>query len=154
MERPQIISEKNANARAGQWLERLQDSGYRLTSSRKAVVKALAEAEQSMTAADVFEIGRAGHKRLGLVSVYRTLERLEELGLVQRVHRPDGCHAYVSALDDHQHLLLCETCGKVEVFRGDDLKDFSKRLEGESGFAIHSHWLQFFGLCKTCQATG
>jgi Fur family ferric uptake transcriptional regulator len=154
MDRPQIISERDADARASLWLARLQGSGYRLTSSRRAVVKALADAERSLTASDVFEIGRTGHKRLGLVSVYRTLERLEELGLVQRVHRPDGCHAYVSALDDHQHLLLCETCGRVEVFRGDNLKDFSKRLEGESGFSIHSHWLQFFGLCKTCQAEG
>jgi Fe2+ or Zn2+ uptake regulation protein len=84
--------------------------------------------------------------------VYRTLEKLEELGLVQRVHRPDGCHAYVSALQGHQHLLLCESCGRVEIFRGDDLNEFSRRLERESGFAIHEHWLQFFGLCSLCQS--
>lgn len=148
---PQILSETDGVKKAESWLQMLQQSGYRVTSSRKAVVNALAQSPQSLTAADLYEIGRAGHKRLGLVSVYRTLEKLEDLGLVQRVHRPDGCHAYISALDGHQHLLLCESCGRVEVFRGDDLKDFSRRLEGESGFQIHEHWLQFFGLCRDCQ---
>lgn len=151
MSQPQILTEPEAKARTASWLERLADKGYRITGSRRAVVDVLAEAEQSLTPADIYESGRARHKRLGLVTVYRTLEKLEELGLVQRVHRPDGCHAYIPALQGHEHLLLCENCGRVEYFRGDDLSDFSKRLEGESGFDIHDHWLQFFGLCSACK---
>lgn len=151
MAQPQIVGESDANQKAEHWLRSLQSNGYRLTSSRRAVVDVLAAAEHSLTAADLYKVARSHHKRLGLVSVYRTLEKLEELGLVQRVHRPDGCHAYISALDGHQHLLLCESCGRVEVFRGDDLKEFSRRLEGESGFEIHEHWLQFFGLCSSCR---
>ncbi|MCL5428375.1 MAG: transcriptional repressor [Chloroflexi bacterium] len=150
MPQPQIITESNARQKTLQWLESLQSNGYRLTSSRRAVVEVLATADQSLTAADLYRIGLERHKRLGLVSVYRTLEKLEELGLVQRVHRPDGCHAYISALEGHQHLLLCESCGRVEIFRGDNLKEFSRRLEGASGFEIHEHWLQFFGLCSQC----
>ena len=151
MTQPRIVTEIDGDQKARSWLHSLQSNGYRLTSSRRAVVNVLAAADGSLTAADLFKVARARHKRLGLVSVYRTLEKLEELGLVQRVHRPDGCHAYISALDGHQHLLLCEACGRVEVFRGDDLKEFSRRLEGESGFEIHEHWLQFFGLCSQCR---
>jgi Fur family ferric uptake transcriptional regulator len=150
MAKPQLVSEPDAGALAQDWLKSLQEHGYRVTASRRAVVDSLAQAEQSLTPADLYELGRARYRPLGLVTVYRTLEKLEELGLVQRVHRPDGCHAYVSAVDGHQHLLLCENCGRVEVFHGDDLSDFSKRLEGESGFQIHEHWLQFFGLCSQC----
>lgn len=151
MAQPQIVNEPNTARLSQDWLTSLQNRGYRLTASRRAVVDALAQSAESLTAADLYELGRARYKQLGLVTVYRTLEKLEELGLVQRVHRPDGCHAYISALDGHQHLLLCETCGRVEVFKGDDLKEFSRRLEGESGFQIHEHWLQFFGLCSQCQ---
>ena len=151
MPQPRIVTESDVAQKIDHWLKSLQSNGYRLTSSRRAVVDVLAAADQSMTAADLYRIGRERHRRLGLVSVYRTLDKLEELGLVQRVHRPDGCHAYVSSLEGHQHLLLCESCGRVEVFRGDDLKDFSRRLEGESGFEIHEHWLQFFGLCSQCR---
>jgi Fur family ferric uptake transcriptional regulator len=151
MAQPRIVDEPNAAQLSKDWLTSLQNKGYRLTASRRAVVDALSQSAESLTAADLYELGRARYKQLGLVTVYRTLDKLEELGLVQRVHRPDGCHAYISALDGHQHLLLCETCGRVEVFKGDDLKEFSRRLEGESGFRIHEHWLQFFGLCSQCQ---
>jgi Fe2+ or Zn2+ uptake regulation protein len=148
---PEIITEIKPAEKSKNWLSKLQSEGYRLTNSRKTIVEILAFAEQSLSAAELYKVGRVHNKRLGLVSVYRTLEKLEELGLVQRVHRPDGCHAYISAIEGHQHLLLCESCGRVEVFRGDDLKDFSRRLEGESGFEIHEHWLQFFGLCSVCR---
>jgi Fur family ferric uptake transcriptional regulator len=148
---PKIVTEPQSPERSKVWLAKLQSLGYRLTSSRKTVIDILATARQSLTAAELYRLGRERQKHLGLVSVYRTLDKLEEHGLVQRVHRPDGCHAYMSALEGHQHLLLCESCGRVEVFHGDDLKEFSRRLEGKSGFEIHEHWLQFFGLCSQCR---
>jgi Fur family transcriptional regulator, ferric uptake regulator len=150
MDRPQLVKDSAASERSSSWLQSLRNNGYRLTASRRAVVGALAESKQSVTPADLFALGRARHKQLGLVTVYRTLEKLEELGLVQRVHHPEGCHAYISGLEGHQHLLLCESCGRVEIFHGDNLKDFSQHLEGESGFEIRDHWLQFFGLCSQC----
>lgn len=151
MVHPQLSSPQESAQRTGGWLQRLAEKGYRITGSRRAVVDVLAESGQSLTPAEIYEQGKTAHKRLGLVTVYRTLEKLEELGLVQRVHRPDGCHAYIPALRGHEHLLLCEHCGRVEYFRGDDLSELSRRLEGESGFTIHDHWLQFFGLCSQCQ---
>lgn len=151
MTHPQIVTEQSPAEKSRLWLRYLQQQGYRITGSRRAVVDALAQAERSLTAADLYEIGRAKHKGLGLVSVYRTLEKLEELGLVQRVHGPGGCHAYISAQDGHNHMLVCENCGRVEMFEGDDLKDFTRNLEKQSGFRIREHWLQFFGVCTQCQ---
>ncbi|MEX2143638.1 MAG: Fur family transcriptional regulator [Anaerolineales bacterium] len=151
MAHTQLVAKPDAAKRAGDWLSKLHSHGYRVTKSRRAVVDALAEADTSLTAADLYGIGRGRHKRLGLVSVYRTLEKLEELGLIQRLHRPDGCHTYISAMEGHQHLLLCQSCGRVEVFHGDDISDLSSRLERESGFEIRDHWLQFFGLCEKCR---
>jgi Fe2+ or Zn2+ uptake regulation protein len=151
MSRAHISSEAEIKQRTSGWLARLAELGYRITGSRRAVVDVLAEAGTSLSPAEIYEQGRVLHKQLGLVTVYRTLEKLDELGLVQRVHRPDGCHAYIPALHGHEHLLLCQQCGRVEYFRGDDLSELSRRLEGESGFTIQDHWLQFFGLCAQCQ---
>lgn len=148
---PHISSAEETRERTSGWIASLAERGYRITGSRRAVVDVLAEAGTSLSPAEIYEQGRTVHKQLGLVTVYRTLEKLEELGLVQRVHRHDGCHAYIPALRGHEHLLLCEQCGRVEYFRGDDLSELSRRLEGESGFTIHDHWLQFFGLCSQCQ---
>lgn len=147
---PHLIKPPASGERAQHWIDRLQAQGYRITASRRAVVSTLAATQQALTPNDLHKLGQALHARLGLVTVYRTLEKLEELELVQRLHLPDGCHAYLPAFEGHKHLLVCEACGRVEVFEGDDLGDFSQQLERESGFEIHDHWLQFFGLCVEC----
>jgi Fe2+ or Zn2+ uptake regulation protein len=88
------------------------------------------------------------------VSVYRTLDRLEELKLIQRVHLPQKCQAYIGAFEGHQHLLICQNCGLVEFFQGDNLENLVSRVEMESGYVVKEHWLQLFGLCGNCQDTG
>jgi len=81
------------------------------------------------------------------------LEKLEELGLVQRVHRPSGCQAFIAAFSGHQHLLICQGCGRVEFFTGDgeQMEALISSVGRDSGYQIGEHWLQLFGLCSRCQ---
>jgi Fur family ferric uptake transcriptional regulator len=83
--------------------------------------------------------------------VYRTLEKLEELGLIERVHRPEGCQAFTSAAPGHQHLVICRHCGRTAYFEGDDLKALGRSIARRTGYSVGEHWLQFFGLCRECQ---
>ena len=138
--------------RADEWMNLLQVSGYRQTHARRAIVEILLAAECALEPMEIFEAGRRQAPRLGLVTVYRTLEKLEELGLVQRVHLPDGCHRYMRATQGHQHLLLCTRCGRVVFFEGDDLHGLTARVGEKTGFSIQEHWLQLFGLCPQCAA--
>ena len=96
-------------------------------------------------------MARKKYRALGLVSVYRTLEKLEQLHLIQRVHQPQGCQAFISASGGHEHLLLCQNCGQVVFFEGDDLDAFIKSVSKKTGYQIREHWLQLFGLCQACQ---
>jgi Fe2+ or Zn2+ uptake regulation protein len=96
-----------------QWLSILQESGYRLTAPRRAIVEIMATCERALSPVELFDLGRKSQPGLGLVTIYRTLEKMEELGLVQRVHQPDGCHMYLPAARGHQHLLICQNCGKA-----------------------------------------
>jgi Fur family transcriptional regulator, ferric uptake regulator len=132
------------------WLDDLQDNGYRLTDPRRVVVEIIATSHRLLSPLEVFEMGRQRYRRLGLVTVYRTVEKLEELGLIQRVHRPSGCQAYVASVDGHQHLLICQNCGRVEYFSGDRLDQLISSVEADSGFRIEEHWLQLFGMCDQC----
>ncbi len=134
------------------WLECLQANGCRLTDSRRAVVKIIASSSKVLTPLDVFEQARANHPGIGLVSVYRTLDKLEELGLIQRVHQPSGCQAFAAALNGHQHLLICQKCGKVCYFSGDQLEGLVRNVEAASGFRVQEHWLQLFGFCGDCSS--
>jgi len=133
------------------WLAQLQENGYRLTEARRAVVETVAATNRALTPIEVFDIAREQNPALGLVTVYRTLEKLEELHLIQRVHQPQGCQAFIAASHAHEHLLLCKNCGRVAFFEGDDLSDLITTISQKTGYQIHEHWLQLFGLCQNCK---
>ena len=133
------------------WNSTLLNNGYRLTPSRQAVVEILASSQKVLDAQTVFDLARKEHPKLGLMSVYRTLEKLEELGLIQKVHQPDGCHGYIAAPDGHQHLLLCLGCGRAEYFEGEQLESFFNGIGVQKQYRIQEHWLQLFGYCASCR---
>jgi Fe2+ or Zn2+ uptake regulation protein len=133
------------------WLTQLQENGYRLTDARRAVVKVIQKSTRALTPVQVFDSARKKYAALGLVTVYRTLEKLEELHLIQRVHQPQGCQAFIAATHGHEHLLLCENCGQVKFFEGDDLNELITTISKKTGYQIREHWLQLFGLCQNCK---
>jgi Fur family transcriptional regulator, ferric uptake regulator len=133
------------------WLTQLQENGYRVTEARRTVVETVQESSRALTPMEVFDIARKKYRALGLVSVYRTLEKLEELNLVQRVHQPQGCQAFIAESSGHEHLLLCQNCGQVTFFQGDDLDTLINTISNKTGYLIRDHWLQLFGLCQACQ---
>lgn len=134
-----------------EWLRALQASGYRLTAPLRALVEVLAGSERALEPVELYDLGRQKCPGLGLVTVYRTLEKLQELGLVQRIHQDQGCHRYLRAASGHEHTLLCTRCGRVVFFAGDDLSELCVELAQRTGFSIQEHWLQLFGLCADCQ---
>ena len=134
-----------------EWLERLQTGGYRLTGPRRALVELIAASSRALDPLALYDLGRREYPGLGLVTVYRTLEKLEELGLVQRVHQPGGCQAYLRAAHGHEHLLICTVCGQAVYFSGDDLGNLMEKIAKRCDFVIESHWLQLFGRCANCQ---
>lgn len=138
------------------WLKQLQAHGYRLTAPRLAVVQVIAESNRVLNPFDVFDQARQRYSKLGLVTVYRTLEKLEELILIQRVHQPTGCQGFIAASEGHQHLLICQACGVVTYFSGDGetIQALQEDVEEISGYHIQAHWLQLFGICQDCRING
>jgi len=133
------------------WLELLEQKGGRITGPRRAIVELMVDSDHALNPVDVFDLARVKYPKMGLVTVYRTLEILSDLGLVERVHQAEGCHMYLRAAKGHEHLLICSCCGKASYFSGDDLSVLFERISSESGFSIQSHWLQLQGLCQQCQ---
>lgn len=133
------------------WLSQLKTSGYKLTGPRYCVVDVLANTNKALTAQEIYSQVHLQSPSIGLVSVYRTLEKLELLGLIQRVHRKENCHAYIAAPHGHEHLLICLSCGNVSFFRGDDMDALVNGIEEMTGYLVQEHWLQLVGICKDCQ---
>ena len=135
------------------WLALLEEKGGRITGPRRAIVDLLVGSERALSPIEVFDQARNQYPKMGLVTVYRTLELLEELRLVERVHQENGCHTYLRAANGHEHLVLCTKCGRAVFFKGDDISQLIQRISHESGYIIQGHWLQLMGLCKKCQSS-
>lgn len=133
------------------WLDRLQSNGYRLTGPRQAVVEILAKSQFILDPTQVFLEARLNYPSIGLVTIYRTIEKLEELGLVLRVHQPSGCHSFIAAPTGHQHLMICSSCSRAEYFSGDNLTQLISHIGQEHGFSVQEHWLELFGVCTICK---
>ena len=134
------------------WEACLSAGGCRITAPRRAVLQILASAQASLSPQEIWEQAQVVHSKLGLVTVYRTLSLLAQMELVRRVHREDGCHAYLLTSPGHRHALICSGCGRaVDFAGGDDLDTLVERIEGRTGYRVKDHLLQLSGLCPRCQ---
>jgi Fur family ferric uptake transcriptional regulator len=129
----------------------LSEQGYKLTRQRKAVAEVMTLANTRLTAAEVLAKAQREYPDLGLTTVYRTLEILEKLGAIRRVHLEDGCEAFAPTSIEHGHYLICAKCQTTIEFEGCDLTPLLQRVADQTGFAIEQHWLELVGRCPKCQ---
>ncbi|MGD8621668.1 MAG: Fur family transcriptional regulator [Anaerolineales bacterium] len=130
----------------------LRSDGYRLTKPRRAVIHTLAQSDGWLRPETIYRRACADAPTLGLVTVYRTLQLLTELGIARRVHTDDGCHGYTLAKHRHGHHLICKQCQQLIEFPGtEDLQPLMAFLENKTGFIIEDHVLELSGLCPECQ---
>jgi len=129
----------------------LNTRGYKLTAPRRAVLDVVAAMQESLSPADIYRRARRRYPRLGLVTVYRTLEILVEAGALRRVHLDDGCHCYAPTQAAHGHHLICSSCNQVVEFAECDLDGLLKSVARKTGFRVERHWLEVFGLCPNCR---
>jgi len=139
------------NANQTEMAQALRQAGYRLTQPRLAVLQVLQENEAGLNPEDVYRRGKTICESLGLVTVYRTLNLLTELGLVRRVHSEQRCHSYASAGTD-RHYLICQGCHRVIEFPCDGLESLIESVRQRTGYTITDHLLELSGLCPECQA--
>jgi Fur family ferric uptake transcriptional regulator len=132
-------------------LERLVAQGHRVTRPRREILNQLTE-QGGTTAQALFETLRATGSGIGRATVFRTLDLLSAMGVVERIHRPDGCHTYVLAQPGHRHHLVCSDCGTVVEFSECALEESLATLARRTAFRISGHWLEVVGLCGTCQS--
>jgi Fe2+ or Zn2+ uptake regulation protein len=115
-------------------------------------MQVLMDTEAPLAPLEILERGSAIHARLGLVTVYRTVTLFEELKLVCRVHRSDGCHGYVATSPGHRHHIICRQCGRTVEFPGsEDLDLLIQQVEQRTDYQVDDHLLQLFGLCPGCR---
>jgi Fur family transcriptional regulator, ferric uptake regulator len=134
----------------------LEQAGYRSSAPRAAVVGALAEVGCGVTAREIGDLLHRRGDRVGVASIYRALELLEQEGLVQRFDVGENAARYEPALPsgEHHHHLVCERCGEVKAFEDEDLERAIKRLARRVDFEIDGHDVTLRGECPQCRESG
>lgn len=137
-----------------QILERLQEKDYKLTPQRQLVVQILlGNMDKHLSAEDIYHLVKRENPDIGLATVYRTLELLSDLEILQKIDFGDGRSRYEfrEAAHHHHHHLICTSCGRVEEFAEDLLEALEHQVAARSGFRVTDHQVKFFGLCRDCQ---
>src|SRR5262245_558302 len=135
-------------------LTALQDAGYRRGGARTAVVEALARHECAVTAIELDDELRQRKPAVGRASVYRALEQLEQLGLVQRLEVTRGTAGYerVEPGGEHHHHAICRQCGRMVPFEDRSLERAIAKLSDEISFEVTDHDVVLRGRCERCSA--
>ncbi len=135
--------------------KQLHAQSYKLTPQREATVRVLLENETDhLSAEDVYLLVKEKAPEIGLATVYRTLELLTELKVVDKINFGDGVSRYdlrKEGADHFHHHLVCLECGAVEEIEEDLLDDVEKVVEKEFQFLVKDHRLTFHGICRQCQ---
>ncbi|HEX3014806.1 MAG TPA: Fur family transcriptional regulator [Desulfobacteria bacterium] len=134
--------------------EKLHKNAYKITSQRETILRAFMEiGEGHLSAEDVYRLVKAKDPDIGLATVYRTLDLLAELDILQKMDFGDGRSRYefCKQTEHHHHHLVCLRCHQVAEFDDDLLESLEGAIAAKDGFKIVDHDLKFYGYCRDCQ---
>lgn len=135
--------------------EKLSAAGYKLTPQREVTVQIMIDKEnEHLSAEEIYMHVKNNNVGIGLATVYRTLEILTELKILNKITFQDGLARY--DLNKHQtshqpHHLLCLKCGSIEEVEDDLLVEVEEEIERQYHFKVTDHRLTFHGICQKCQ---
>jgi Fur family ferric uptake transcriptional regulator len=132
----------------------LREAGFRAGGARAAVLDLMAGQDCCASAQDIHESLRESGRSVGIASVYRVLEVLSDLRLVQRIDVGDGIARFEPAPPggDHHHHVVCDDCGKVEPFSDPSLERAIANASDRVGYRVDAHEVVLRGECGDCRA--
>jgi len=144
-----------AGDQAARVVERLRGTSHKVTPQRVAIIESIfANPHEHLSADDIYALLHASHPEISLATVYRTLDILADIGVLQKITFGNGPARYELSRDPqhYHHHLICTRCGKVAEFEEDLLEPLEQAVARKTGFAVVDHEVKLFGLCPACQA--
>jgi Fur family transcriptional regulator, ferric uptake regulator len=133
-------------------LDVLTHAGFRRGGARTAIVELLGEQLCCLTVQEIYERMRRAGRPVGVASVYRAIDLLSHLRLLQRVDVGDQAARYEPALPggDHHHHVVCDDCGRVEPWQDEGFERAVDRVAGRVGYRVATHDVVLRGVCADC----
>lgn len=135
--------------------EDLKKKGYKLTPQRRAILDIIVDCEgKHLTAEEIYDEVKKTCPEIGLATVYRTMQLLDEIGVISKLNLDDGCIRYEINLNKSEchnhHHLICKKCGKIIEVEDDLMDNVEDKIQSAYKFKILDHDVKFYGLCEEC----
>lgn len=130
-------------------VEKLKETGVRITPQRKAVLEYLIETETHPTADEIFKALSHNHKNMSVATVYNNLKLFKEVGLVTELTYGDASSRFDFKTSPHYHV-ICKDCGKIMDFQYPALEEVEELASLLTGMEVDGHRLELYGRCRTC----
>ncbi len=122
-----------------------------LSHPRLLIYQELSNASSPLSPLEIYQNLLKKRKKVGLTSIYRSLELFESLGLVFKIVNGSNVKYKLCELKNHHHHIVCKACGNVVELNFCDISDWSKKVTESTGFQVVDHQLNFYGFCKSCK---
>lgn len=137
----------------------LKQNGLKVTTQRVAILEVLDNRPgEHLTAEELYDKVKEKFPEIGIATVYRTIQVLSELNLIDKLNLDDGYVRYEiskgssTEVSHHHHHLICLDCGNVYAFQDDLLETLEERIMDTMGFQVVDHEVKLYGHCKSCRA--
>ncbi|GAA1475532.1 Fur family transcriptional regulator [Corynebacterium felinum] len=125
--------------------------GVRSTRQRTAVIAVLRDMDNFASAKTIHQELTNRDLKVGLTTVYRTLQSLTDVDAVDVLHMSNGETLYRHCLNgDHHHHLVCTQCGRTVEIEGGPVEKWAKEVAKAHGFQLTGHDAEIYGLCANC----
>jgi len=123
----------------------------RLSHPRILTYQELSDALSPLSPLEIYQRLLKKKKRIGLTSIYRSLDLFESMGIVFKITNGSNVKYKVCELEDHHHHIICKTCGNVVELNFCDISGWSEKVTESTGYQVTDHQLNFYGYCRACK---
>ena len=128
----------------------LRDKGFKVTPQRLAIYTVLANTKVHPSAEMIFSQLQPVYPTMSLATVYKTIEILKEIGMVQVLNVGEDSFRYDANIENHPHI-RCMACGRVDDLEGIEADEFIKGVSNLTSYQVTGQQFYFFGICPECQ---
>jgi len=131
----------------------IKKKGMKYTEQRAVILKILVNLDEHLNAEDIHAIIQKEHSEhnIGIATIYRTLNFLEEVGLISSISFGTEGKKYEGNTKEHHDHLICTSCNTIIEFLDEQIESKQDEIAMNNNFKIQSHSMQIYGLCEKCQ---
>jgi len=122
-----------------------------LSHPRLLIYQELSNALSPLGPLEIYRTLLKKRKKIGLTSIYRSLDLFESLGMVFKIVHGSSVRYKLCELENHHHHIVCKACGNVVELDFCDISDWSKKVTESTGYQVVDHQLNFYGFCRSCK---